>query len=225
MFKLTFTGMPNNFSSDGIYKGYDGIIKITIHSAKKKLASIYSPYNDKNTCGDLEIKFGGDSNNDQAARKANGAGNVVYAALRFLPLGETETDEITFSIQTTAGDYTAKMTSPVGGFQNGKYYTVTVKMNNAPQYANDAIEVFQHSDPRLDNYMWGYPSYTHITLNQAYALAKYLGTTTGNTVAVVYDNDMMQVNYALSTDASATAHQLMGDMLFDMYHYHVYLVP
>ena len=129
MFKLTFTGMPNNFSSDGNYKGYDGIIKITIHSAKKKLASIYSPYNDKNTCGDLEIKFGGDSNNDQAARKANGAGNVVYAALRFLPLGETETDEITFSIQTTAGDYTAKMTSPVGGFQNGKYYTLTIEAN------------------------------------------------------------------------------------------------
>lgn len=129
MFKLTFTGMPNNFSSDGHYQGYDGIKKITIHSAKKKLASIYSPYNDKNTCGDLEIKLGGSGDDDIAARKANGAGNVVYAALRFLPLNETETDEITFSIQTTADDYIAKMISPVGGFQNGKYYNLTIEAN------------------------------------------------------------------------------------------------
>ena len=131
----------------------------------------------------------------------------------------------TYSLAANVGGTTYSYSKSGVNFQNGKYYTVTVKMNNAPQYANDAIEVFQHTDPRLDEYMMGYLSYTHITLDQAYALAKYLGTTTGNTVAVVYDNDYREAKYALSIDASATAHQEMGDMLFEMYHYHVYLVP
>jgi hypothetical protein len=53
---------------------------------------------------------------------------VVYAALRFLPLGETETDEITFTMECTdEKTYIAKKTSPVGGFQNGKYYTSTIE--------------------------------------------------------------------------------------------------
>ena len=159
---------------------------------------------------------------------------TTYGDLTVTPTSATS--ELTVALCNENGSDTYSLVANVGGttysysksgvnFQNGKYYTVTVKMNNAPQYANDAIEVFQHSDPRLDNYMWGYPSYTHITLNQAYALAKYLGTTTGNTVAVMYDNDMMEVKYALSTDGSATAHQDFYDMLFDMYGYHVYLVP
>ena len=160
---------------------------------------------------------------------------TTYGDLTVTPASATS--EMTVALRNEKGSAdTYTLSANVGGttysysksgvtFQNGKYYTVTVKMNNAPQYANDAIEVFQHSDPMLDDYMWGMPSYTHITLNQAYALAKYLGTTTGNTVAVVYDNDMMQVNYALSTDGSATAHQDDGNMLFDYYGYHVYLVP
>jgi hypothetical protein len=159
---------------------------------------------------------------------------TTYGDLTVTPTSATS--ELTVALCNENGSDTYSLVANVGGttysysksgvnFQNGKYYTVTVKMNSAPQYANDAIEVFLHSDPRLDNYLMGHPSYTHITLNQAYALAKYLGTTTGNTVAVVYDNDMMQVNYALSTDGSATAHQDDGNMLFDYYGYHVYLVP
>ena len=159
---------------------------------------------------------------------------TAYGSLTITPASATS--ELTVALRNENGSDTYSLAANVGGttysysksgvtFQNGKYYAITVKMNNAPQYANDAIEVFLHSDPRLDNYLMGYPSYTHITLNQAYALAKYLGTTTGNTVAVVYDNDMDEAKYALSTDGSATAHEDYSDMLFDMYGYHVYLVP
>ena len=131
MFKLTFTGMPDNFSyGDGDY----GINKITIHSEKGKLAYYYDPTEDDYECDDLVIYLGGDHGDASNAREANGAGNVVYAALRFLPLGDGETDEITFTIETTEKDendeniiYIAKKTSPVGGFQNGKYYTSTIE--------------------------------------------------------------------------------------------------
>lgn len=131
MFKLTFTGMPDNFSyGDGDY----GINKITIHSEKGKLAYYYDPTEDDYECDDLVIYLGGDHGDASTAREANGAGNVVYAALHFLPLGESETDEITFTIETTEKDendeniiYIAKKTSPVGGFQNGKYYTSTIE--------------------------------------------------------------------------------------------------
>ena len=159
---------------------------------------------------------------------------TTYGDLTVTPTSATS--ELTVALCNENGSDTYSLVANVGGttysysksgvnFQNGKYYTVTVKMNNAPQYADQAIEVFQNSDPMLDDYMWGYPSYTHITLNQAYALAKYLGTTTGNTVAVVYDNDSLQVKFALSTDTSATEHQDDCNMLFDYYGYHVYLVP
>lgn len=131
MFKLTFTGMPADFSNSD---GSKGINKITIHSAKDKLVSEYNPTSDYDNDDDLEMNLGGsdgdgngDSDDARRARKANGAGNVVYAALRFLPLdSETETDEITFTIETTAGTYIAKKTSSAGGFQNGKYYTATI---------------------------------------------------------------------------------------------------
>lgn len=130
MFKLTFSGMPDNFSED--YYDYDnGINSITIHSTKNKLVDRYYPYTNSYTCGDLTITLGGPnspSDTKRAAREANGAGNVVYAALRFLPLGETETDEITFTMECTDDKtYIAKKTSPVGGFQNGKYYTSTIE--------------------------------------------------------------------------------------------------
>ena len=159
---------------------------------------------------------------------------TTYGDLTVTPTSATS--ELTVALCNENGSDTYSLVANVGGttysysksgvnFQNGKYYTVTVKMNNAPQYADQAIEVFQNSDPMLDDYMWGYPSYTHITLDQAYALAKYLGTTTGNTVAVMYDNDNHKAKYALSTDGSATEHQDNGDMLFDYFGYHVYLVP
>lgn len=130
-----------------------------------------------------------------------------------------------YSLVANVGGTTYSYSKSGVNFQNDNYYTVTVKMNNAPQYANDAIEVFRNDDPRLHNYLMGHPSYTHITLDQAYALAKYLGTTTGNTVAVVYDNDNYDAKYALSTDGSATEHEDMYDFLFHYYGYHVYLVP
>ena len=130
MFKLTFSGMPDNFSED--YYDYDnGINSITIHSTKNKLVDRYYPYTNSYTCGDLTITLGGPnspSDTKRAAREANGAGNVVYAALRFQPLGAEETDEITFTMECTdEKTYIAKKTSPVGGFQNGKYYTSTIE--------------------------------------------------------------------------------------------------
>ena len=125
MFKLTFTGMPGNFNDTD---GYFGINNINVHSAKNKLVTDYYPHNNGNSCLDLFFNLGGIGGSlAGSARKENGAGNVAYAALRFLPLDETETDEITFTMETTAGDYIAKKTSPVGGFQNGKYYTSTIE--------------------------------------------------------------------------------------------------
>ena len=125
MFKLTFTGMPDNF----IDEPFDnGINSITIRSAKNKLVYYYTTIDNFKS---FKITLGGDGSNDPRrgiARKENGAGNVVYAALRFLPLGEGETDEITFTMECTDGKtYIAKKTSPVGGFQNGKYYTATIE--------------------------------------------------------------------------------------------------
>ena len=131
MFKLTFTGMPEDFIDD---PSSHGINKITIHSTKDKLSQSYMPYDNDDDCCDIEISLDGEGGNPTLAREANGAGNVVYAALRFLPLGDGETDEITFTIETTEKDendeniiYIAKKTSPVGGFQNGKYYTSTIE--------------------------------------------------------------------------------------------------
>lgn len=125
MFKLTFTGMPDNF----IDEPFDnGINSITIRSAKNKLVYYYTTIDNFKS---FKITLGGGGSNDPRrgiARKENGAGNVVYAALRFLPLGEGETDEITFTMECTDGKtYIAKKTSPVGGFQNGKYYTATIE--------------------------------------------------------------------------------------------------
>ena len=134
MFKLTFSGMPDNFSED-YYNEYgihdNGINSITIHSTKNKLVHEYNPSTNFNSCRDITITFGGFSSGSSEkyyARQANGAGNVVYAALRFLPLGAEETDEITFTMECTdEKTYIAKKTSPVGGFQNGKYYTSTIE--------------------------------------------------------------------------------------------------
>ncbi|MCR5366873.1 MAG: hypothetical protein K6E67_12145 [Prevotella sp.] len=122
MFKFTFTGLPSGV----------GVKTVTIHSAGNKLISYYCPYVDDDT-GDVTIDFEssiadgyGDAN---ARRQANGPG-VVYAALRFLPLGSGETDDITFTVTGSDGNtYKATKTSPVGGFQNGKYYTSTIAVH------------------------------------------------------------------------------------------------
>ncbi len=135
MFKLTFAGMPEEFSSN---PSSFGINKITIHSVKNKLICNYNPANGDVTYEDIQIILGGESiSAAEQAREANGVGNVVYAALRFMPLGEGETDEITFTIETTAGTYIATKTSPAGGFQNGKYYTSTITATGAVQLWED----------------------------------------------------------------------------------------
>ena len=149
------------------------------------------------------------------------ATNEFFVALR----NENGSDD-TYSLAANVGGTSYSFSKSGVTFQNGKYYAITVKMNNAPQYANDAIEVFffmGSEEPKINEYLMGMQSYTHITLDQAYALAKYLSTTTGNTVAVVYNNDSMQAKYALSTDDSAIEHQDDGNSLCQQYH--VYLVP
>ena len=113
MFKFTFTGLPSGV----------GVKKVTIHSAGDKLIIFYDPWDDTNSRGDITIDFdssiydGHDGYDGiaNARREANGAG-VVYAALRFAPLGENETDDITFTVTGTDDKtYIATKISPVGG--------------------------------------------------------------------------------------------------------------
>ena len=123
MFKFTFTGLPFDV----------GVKTVTIHSAGNKLISVYNPSSDYSTYGDVTINFESDiydgDSNATSRRQANGPG-VVYAALRFLPLGSGETDDITFTVTGSDGNtYKATKTSPVGGFQNGKYYTSTIAVH------------------------------------------------------------------------------------------------
>ena len=170
MFKLTFTGMPDNFSpSIGDYDGDKGINSITIHSAKNKL--VYEDlYDDNCFFGNLEIKLGGMGGNALMAREANGAGNVVYAALRFLPLGAEETDEITFTMECTdEKTYLAKKTSPVGGFQNGKYYTSTIEaypkivnLNKVTTTDGNGLYYYAAKDGQVLSGSFGYGGYVTI---------------------------------------------------------------
>ena len=102
-------------------------------------------------------------------------------------------------------------------FDAAKYYQSTVKMGKV-------IEVFFNSDPRITAFVGSSPSlnYLHIGLDQAYAIAKQLSAQNGGaTVAVVYNHDMMIVNYALSSDASATAN--VGVFLDLINNYRVFL--
>ena len=104
-------------------------------------------------------------------------------------------------------------------FDAAKYYQSTVKMGKV-------IEVFDNSEPYIDDFASDGPryKYLHIGLDQAYAIAKQLSTqNSGATVAVVYDNNENVVTYALSSDASATAHTDRYYYLFDMYNYRVFL--
>jgi hypothetical protein len=121
MYKFTFTGLPWNV----------GVKKVTIHSARNKLVRSYGPTSDGNGYGDVWIDLSSNIDGyayDGDRRNANGHG-VVYAALRFQPLGASETDDITFTVTGTDGNtYIATKTSPVGGFQNSKYYTSTIAL-------------------------------------------------------------------------------------------------
>ena len=87
-------------------------------------------------------------------------------------------------------------------FAAAKYYQSTVKMGKV-------IEVFDQSNPYIDDFVGPHPHfhYLHIGLDQAYAIAKQLSAQNGGaTVAVVYNHYETDVTYALSSDASATAH-------------------
>ena len=102
-------------------------------------------------------------------------------------------------------------------FDAAKYYQSTVKMGKV-------IEVFDQSNPYIDDFVGPHPHfhYLHIGLDQAYAIAKQLSAQNGGaTVAVVYNHDMMIVNYALSSDASATAN--VGVFLDLINNYRVFL--
>lgn len=124
MYKFTFTDLPSGV----------GVKKLTIHSAGDKLIYFYGPAGNTNGSGDVTIDLcssinDGYSGSDNGIyrREANGDEGVVYAALRFLPLGSGETDDITFTVTGTDDKtYTGTKTSPVGGFQNSKYYTSTI---------------------------------------------------------------------------------------------------
>lgn len=120
MFRFTFTGLP-----DGV-----GVASVTVHSAGDKLVQFCWPdlmvlnADGATTLGDVTVTL------DDDGRAANGAG-VVYAALRFLPLaGAESTDAVSFTVAGTDGlTYVATKTSPLGGFQQGKYYTATVALH------------------------------------------------------------------------------------------------
>ena len=129
MFMFIFTGLAKDVD----------ISAVTIHSAEDKLINEYSFLsNNPDNSGDVTINFGsfiddGSIGSDGNRREANNQGaedqDIVYAALHFLPLGASETDDITFTVMCTDNHtYTATMASPVGGFLNGKYYTLTIEL-------------------------------------------------------------------------------------------------
>ncbi len=137
------------------------------------------------------------------------ATSTLYAALPAV-------DDQSVSFTATDGtDFYAASKASVS-FDAAKYYQSTVKMG----------KVIEVSDPDITDFAGPVPyyKYLHIGLDQAYAIAKQLSAQNGGaTVAVVYNHDGMNVTYALSSDASATAHtDKLGD-LFDPYHYRVFL--
>lgn len=124
---------------------------------------------------------------------------------------------------TSSGDY--GYTRSGVALEKGKYYEITVRMETVPEYANSAISI----PPGGDLYWCVKRSeYKAITLDQAYAIAKYLAKTKGNNIAVVFnhrDTDLgPQIDYAVSTDKSAIRQSS------DCYYpynagYQVYIVP
>ena len=141
------------------------------------------------------------------------ATSTLYAALPAVS-GQT----VSFTATDGSNLYAASKASV--SFDAAKYYQSTVKMGKV-------IEVFNGGDPWIDDFVGHSPAfhYLHIGPDQAYAIAKQLSTQNGgDPVAVVYnDNNDSDVTYALSSDASATAHTDDHLDLFDPNNYHVFL--
>ena len=139
------------------------------------------------------------------------ATSTLYAALPAV-------DDQTVSFTATDGSYLYAASKAGVSFDASKYYQSTVKMGKV-------IEVFFPSSPAFDDFASPSPyfHYLHIGLDQAYAIAKQLSAQNGGaTVAVVYNHDGMNVTYALSSDASATARTIRSNSLF-AYNYRVFL--
>lgn len=129
MYKFSFTGLD-----DGA-----GIQTLTIHSAKNKLVRVYLPYAEGSS-GEYSFDDATILLNDWK-RSENGPG-VVYAALRFQPVGEGETDVITFIVKDTNNkEYITTKTAPVGGFQNGKFYTSAIDLNKKADELSGNIDI------------------------------------------------------------------------------------
>lgn len=129
MYKFTFTGLDEGA----------GIKTLTIHSAKGKLVTDYLPNYEGQSYeyvfGDITITL------YDSQRSANGPG-VVYAALRFQPVGEGQTDAVTFEVKDTNNkEYSVTKTAPAGGFQNGKFYTSTIDLTDQNNVLSGNIDI------------------------------------------------------------------------------------
>ena len=118
MYKFTFSGLPT-----GIW-----VKSVVISSARENLyyyddIKVYGfSWEKQSWINPVSITL------NDAARLANGAG-VVYAALRFKPIDASATDNITFTVTGTDNrNYTVIKSSPLGGFQNSKYYKSTIAL-------------------------------------------------------------------------------------------------
>ena len=141
------------------------------------------------------------------------ATSTLYAALPAV-----SSQAVSFTATDGSNLYAASKASV--SFDAAKYYQSTVKMGKV-------IEVSFEYEPYIDDFASDGPryKYLHIGLDQAYAIAKQLSAQNGDaTVAVVYDDDgSIYVTYALSSDASATAHTDRYYYLLDPYNYRVFL--
>ena len=140
------------------------------------------------------------------------ATSTLYAAL---PAVDGQT--VSFTATDGSNLYAASKASV--SFDAAKYYQSTVKMGKV-------IEVFDGDEPYYDDFVSFNPlfHYLHIDLDQAYAIAKQLSTQNGGApVAVIYNNDEMDVTCALSTDASATARTYDCWVLIAQYNYRAFL--
>ena len=140
------------------------------------------------------------------------ATSTLYAALPAV-------DDQTVSFTATDGSNLYAASKASVSFDAAKYYQSTVKMGKV-------IEVFDGDEPYYDDFVSFNPlfHYLHIGLDQAYAIAKQLSTQNGGApVAVIYDNDEMDVTCALSTDASATARTYDCWVLIAQYNYRAFL--
>lgn len=143
--------------------------------------------------------------------------NVLYVAI---PAIEART--ISLMATTSSDDYGYTRSGVT--FEKGKYYEISVRMEVVPEYANSAIPIVKDNIYECITKH----QYKSITLDQAYAIARYLAKTTGNQVAVVFnhtDTDIgPSMDYALSTDKSAIRQS--SNCYYPYYAgYQVYIVP